>query len=467
MNTSQTVWRYGFRAVVFAFAAIFCFTQFAYASSLYGHYGQAIYLFAVEMPDHSAVYKPILGDELFAMLTNEVSDGKYNFDLDHMNKPQKAFIAGTLGPDIFDHIWRKSSTVHRDFPQGALNAIFDLVQAEEGERLVIARGFFFGWAFHYVTDLVIHPGMNQTNPCRVGRVYDDYPAEHVIYEGLIDRISIQYFFLLHREKGVAPSKVISKAGITPGIPIIIEGIPHFISRMKSGAKYNYNDLCTYVKGIFNSDSKNASKIIQANQEKLKILDDTFYDKSLKAFFAQTLPEDDLMSGKANLSDYFPGQPLTESKLAQEISGIKADISDNSGESRSTSSSSGVPTSGVSPFSDGNAKITVNSDNSADSNAVPNWAARIPIPQSSVMCLESNLSDCLGWWRQIMRNTPDGFRKALNREGFAFNLYYGIASPTLEPEVTDKDLIGLRHVYDPAVGRKPSADNTDKSEDRDN
>ena len=76
--------------------------QIGWASSGWGHLGQSIYLFSIEMPGKALVFKAILGDELFAKLTNETGPGNYHFDLDNLNKFQEAFISGAVKPDNYD-----------------------------------------------------------------------------------------------------------------------------------------------------------------------------------------------------------------------------------------------------------------------------------------------------------------------------------------------------------------------------
>jgi hypothetical protein len=50
---------------------------------------------------------------------------------------------------------------------------------------VKARAYFFGWTFHYITDLVVHPGMNEETELRKSREYSQRPGPHLVLMLLI------------------------------------------------------------------------------------------------------------------------------------------------------------------------------------------------------------------------------------------------------------------------------------------
>ena len=160
------------------FAAILAtglFCQPAMASSGIGHYGQSIYLMAIEMPRAPLLYKAVLGDELFTALTDGISTGRQQFDFQNLNKAQLAFLAGCVGPDACDLKYHLGigSPIHEKYPQRALNIVNDL-SSNDSDKLT-ARAFFFGWAFHYIGDLVVHPGLNKENQMREGRDFAKRP----------------------------------------------------------------------------------------------------------------------------------------------------------------------------------------------------------------------------------------------------------------------------------------------------
>ena len=113
----------------------------------------------------------------------------------------------------------------------------------------MGRAFFFGWTFHYIADLVVHPAMNKKTKYREGREFSKHPPQHGIYEGLIDRISITYWFLKNREKGIAPSEVIEKAGGSKFFLTLIKEIPNQFDKLKLDAKIGLQIFGKVFKGV--------------------------------------------------------------------------------------------------------------------------------------------------------------------------------------------------------------------------
>ncbi|MBF0546522.1 MAG: zinc dependent phospholipase C family protein [Candidatus Riflebacteria bacterium] len=379
-------------SVVFALAIMCCFCQSTFASSAWGHTGQSVYLMAIEMPANQIMYETILGEELYSKLTNRVSPGRFEFDLENLNKVQLAFIEGAHSPDTYDvHYYLGFGwPIHRKYPQRMLNYINDLSNQEKGEDYFIARAFFFGWAFHYVADLVFHPNMYKGNDLRITRDYDIHAPQHVIFEGLIDRLSINYWFLKHREMGIYPSKVISMAGKGRLIKSCLQEIPNHWDQFKDDSKIGVQVMVNIFKGIFNPESKTVSEDIQDGINKVKYLNDALYDKSLKAFFKNGVPEEDIMEGKIPLSSFLSEDlenPIDRSNASQKESVVASDMAEG-----------------------------------------------------------------ISWWKEIMRNAPDGFRHALRRDGFSCSLDYGPEVPTPEPELDARAKSSIQKIYNSVMGR---------------
>ncbi len=376
-----------------------------FASSGWGHMGQSIYLFAIEMPQKAVVYKSILGDDLFARLTCEVSPNNYRFDFDNLNKAQKAFIAGVLGPDKHDinYFLGIGWPVHEKNPQKVLNFINDFTNQEKGEDLITARAFFFGWSFHYITDLVVHTGMNKGNALRMGREYSEHGPQHGIFEGLTDRLSINYWFLKYREKGISPSRVIESAGKLKQFGCMIREIPNHWDQFKDKVKIGLKEFGQVVKGVYAQDHKSMSSAVKDARDKIKFIKEALYDKSLKAFFADGIPEAEILSGRARLNDFLSED--LENPPPQEGSG-------------SPNTHRGLP-------------------QGRDLNN--------PVVRSAI-------SEGIQWWKEIMANTPSGFRHALQKDGFSCNIDYGRDFPTPEPDMGKRSRYAVKKIYNSAMGR---------------
>ncbi|MBF0499673.1 MAG: zinc dependent phospholipase C family protein [Candidatus Riflebacteria bacterium] len=322
------------------------------------------------MPKNADIYKAVLGDELFAALTSEISTGQNQFNFDNLNKSQLAFLSGAVGPDAADKKYHfgLGFPIHKKYPQNALNIINDLSSQDKMDKLV-SRAFFYGWTFHYIADLVTHPGLNKGNQYREGRDYAIHPPQHTIFEGLIDRVCINYFFLLNRDKKIAPSTVIDKAKNSPLVEFLFKDIPNEWCKAGTYTKEHLKACGKALSGLLKTDLgdykaglKEAEDTLDNADEKVQFLKSALYDENLKKFVAQGVPEADIMAGKAQLNDYFPTDPVVKS-----------------------------------------------------------------------VCTEA-----IGWWKEIMKNTPKGFQLAPTRSGFACSLDYGNTVVTPEPPLSDSE-----------------------------
>ncbi len=278
-----------------------------WSSSAWGHVGQSVFLLAIEMPQHPEIYKPVFGDELYSKLTSMGKDGKFHFDLDNLNPEQKAFTFGAVGPDKYDITqYIKRSKVffplHNEFPQRILNLLNDITMKAKGKQFLVARAYFYGWAFHYMGDLVFHPGMNIPNKYRVTRDFEVHGSEHVIFESLLDKISVYYWFLKHRELGIYPSKIIKKVGFMKPLTLTFKMTTSNMHRVFKNVNSKLDALC---KTIFSKDKKTSENAFKKAMMEKDFLSNALYDKSLKKFVKNGVPEEAIMNGQAKLSDYFP------------------------------------------------------------------------------------------------------------------------------------------------------------------
>lgn len=295
------------------------------ASSGLGHFGESIYLMAVEMPSNPVAYRTAIGDTMFDALTGGISTGKRPFSFDQLSTAQLAFLAGAVGPDACDKKYHFGIgfPIHKKYPQNALNIVNDLTAADTAHDRNVTRAFFYGWAFHYIADLVVHPALNEGNEYREGRDFAEHPPQHTILEGLIDRVCINYWFLLHPEKRIAPSSIIENARKSSVVMALFKNMADSWCKASAYSR-EYLKACGKaflgVLGTDLGDLKNglreAGEALGDGKERVQFLKSALFDARLKEFVARGVPEADIMSGKAKLSDFFPTDPSVRSVCAE-------------------------------------------------------------------------------------------------------------------------------------------------------
>ena len=88
-------------------------------------------------------------------------------------------------------------------------------------------------------------------------------------------------------------------------------------RIKAFGKALFGLLKTDL-GDLRDGLKEAEATIQDGKEKVVFLRNALFDKNLKEFVARGVPEADLMTGKANLKDFFPTDPTVKSVISEAI-----------------------------------------------------------------------------------------------------------------------------------------------------